>query len=105
MGTASAIDIFNDVWTGPDKTKHAAVGLVAGTAGTLVFKNEWAGAGIGCAVGFAKEAYDYDRRDTHKASFQDFAWTCAGAFLAAGGSKYYLNYRNGTPQIVYSIKF
>jgi uncharacterized protein YfiM (DUF2279 family) len=69
----SCCNAIAEPWTGPDKTKHLAVGLVIGAA--TDYK-------VGCAVGAAKEVWDSQHKN-HTASFKDFAVTCLGAAIGS----------------------
>lgn len=82
--SANARCISNDAWTGPDKTKHFAVGAAIGSVGTLVFKDKYDGILAGVAVGLAKEIYDSRGHGT--CSAQDFAVTALGAMAGAYGT-------------------
>lgn len=74
----------SDKWTGPDKNKHFAAGAIAGSAGTLVFKDADKGFLVGVAVGAAKEIYDSRGHGT--CSLQDFTVTALGAAAGAYGT-------------------
>lgn len=74
-----------DAWTGPDKTKHFAVGAAIGSAGVLVFENPHHAFLAGVAVGALKEAVDR-RSANHTCSLQDFAVTSLGAAAGAYGT-------------------
>ena len=84
--SADARCISNDAWTGPDKTKHFAVGVAVGSIGTLVFKDKNNAILAGVAVGLAKEIYD--SRGNGTCSTQDFAVTALGAMAGAYGTAY-----------------
>lgn len=75
----------SDKWTGPDKTKHFAVGVALGAGGAVVFGNPKAGLLLGAGVGLAKEAWDRGQSN-HTCSLQDFAATAAGAAAGAYGA-------------------
>lgn len=96
---------FNDKWTGPDKTKHLIAGTIVGALGTGVTGSEWKGAAAGCAVGAAKEIYDAKHKDTHISSFQDFAVTCLGSVVGAGGTKWLISKDSGTTYFIYKWEF
>lgn len=72
---------FEDKWVGPDKVKHAAVGvIVAVLIGGLFSPLGGLVAAVG--VGAAKEVYDYASAKGTP-SFQDFAVTAAGGAFGA----------------------
>ena len=88
-----------DAWTGPDKTKHLAVGVATGSAGTLVFKDPHKAFLAATAVGLVKELYDREGGGT--CSAQDFAVTALGAAAGAYGTAWII-----TPKFVgYSVRF
>lgn len=74
-----------DAWTGPDKTKHFAVGAAIGSAGVLAFENPHHAFLAGVAVGALKEVVDR-RSVNHTCSLQDFAVTSLGAAAGAYGT-------------------
>jgi putative lipoprotein len=83
-GSAHAKCISNDAWTGPDKTKHFAVGVALGSAGVLAFNEPHKAFLVGAGIGLAKELYD--RRGGGTCSAQDFAVTALGAAAGAYGT-------------------
>lgn len=84
--SASAVPCTSvDKWTGQDKTKHFAVGVAAGSMGTLAFNDPHKAFAFGVALSAAKEVYDR-RSPAHTCSFQDFAVTALGAAAGAYGT-------------------
>ncbi|MGQ3051112.1 MAG: hypothetical protein ACT6S0_04950 [Roseateles sp.] len=74
----------DDLWRGPDKTKHMLGGAAIASAVTLATKEPHWGFAAGLAVGAAKEIWD--RRGSGTCSFQDFAVTAGGAAAGAYGT-------------------
>jgi uncharacterized protein YfiM (DUF2279 family) len=71
-----------DAWTGPDKTKHLAAGLIIAAPVSMLTDSWRAGAAAGCAVGVAKELQDM-RSPGHTPSYKDAVVTCLGAAIGA----------------------
>ncbi len=71
-----------DAWTGPDKTKHLAAGLIIAAPVSMLTDSWRAGAAAGCAVGVAKEINDM-RSPGHTPSYKDAVVTCLGAAVGA----------------------
>lgn len=94
----------HDAWTGPDKTKHFAVGAAIGAGVTLATKRPEYGALAGTLVGLGKEVADR-RSPNHTCSLQDFAVTAAGAVAGAYGSAWvFLPSKNGVT-VAYARRF
>lgn len=84
IGAVASPCTARDAWTGPDKNKHALVGVAMGSAGTLVFKSPEKGLLLGTSIALAKEVYDSRGHGT--CSFQDFAVTVMGSAAGAYGT-------------------
>lgn len=96
--------VTNDAWTGPDKTKHLAVGFAIGAAGERVTKNPLYGFALGAAVGVAKEAWDRPRAN-HSCSLQDAAVTALGSAAGAYGTHWLFLPRRDGVQVAYIATF
>jgi uncharacterized protein YfiM (DUF2279 family) len=104
-GFAQARCITDDAWTGRDKAKHAAVGFVIGTAGTLTTGDPLQGFAIGVGVGILKELSDSRHPKTHTCSLQDLAATAAGAAIGASFGGVVLSYSRGETRVSYARAF
>ena len=92
--------IWNDNWTGYDKTLHFAGGMFVSGAVTAYTENPTAGTIAGCGVGFAKEIYDMTNNST--TTLQDVVVTCIGAHI---GSRLVEGMYLTPNKIDFSIKF
>lgn len=88
--------------TEPDKGSHYYIGFVTGTWGTIFTKSPYWGAGIGCGLGAAKEAYD---RNNGVADVEDFAYTCVAAIISSYATNRILIYYKNRPMIGYRKEF
>lgn len=94
----------HDAWTGPDKTKHFAVGAAIGSGVTLFTKKPEYGFWAGAFVGLGKEVYDR-RSAVHTCSLQDFAVTAAGAAAGAYGTAWLIIPQRRGVQFAYVARF
>lgn len=93
----------DDLWRGPDKTKHLIGGAAIASAVTLATKEPHYGFAAGVAVAAAKEAWD--RRGNGTCSFQDFAVTVGGAAAGAYGTALLILPKKGGASVVYARAF
>lgn len=96
--------ITNDAWTGPDKTKHLAVGLAMGSSVTLLTKSPERAVLVATAVAAAKEVVD-SRSAGHTCSLQDFAVTVAGGVAGAYGTAWVILPKKDGVQVAYAKRF
>ena len=94
-----------DKWIAPDKFEHLLAGTSIAGAGTFIFDDARVGFALGCGAGALKELYDRQHPDIHTSSWKDFAVTCVGAGLGAGGMRWMLNRQNGVTTVSYSMEF
>ena len=73
--------IWDDKWTGHDKTLHFGAGAIVGAAVTAYTDNSTTGTLAGCGVGISKEIYDMTNNDS--GTVQDVIVTCAGAYIGS----------------------
>lgn len=73
--------VTNDSWTGPDKKKHFAAGVLAGVIGTLAAKDPLVGVALTVVVALGKEVYDAFGDGTP--SLQDLVVTIAGGVASS----------------------
>jgi uncharacterized protein YfiM (DUF2279 family) len=73
--------IWDDNWTGYDKTLHFGAGAIVGVAVTAYTDDSTTGTLAGCGVGISKEIYDMTNTDS--ATVQDAIVTCAGAYIGS----------------------
>jgi len=94
---------FDDKWTGPDKDKHAVVGIGTGFVVANLTESFWWGLGAAALLGAAKEYSDSRHPLEHDCTFQDFAATAAGGALGAGFNRLAVTYGDKTVRISYSM--
>lgn len=75
----------DDLWRGPDKTKHAVGGALIGSSVTYATKDPFWGSVAATTVAGAKELIDR-RTPSRTCSFQDFAVTAAAGIAASYGT-------------------
>lgn len=105
LGFLSTGSAYADSWTGKDKSQHAAVGAIIGSAVTLYTEDAFKGCAAASAVGLAKEVYDSQHRQSHTPSFKDFAVTAIAGCLAAKGTSLLIVPKHNGLQISYNWTF
>ncbi len=73
--------IWDDNWTGYDKTLHFGAGAIVGAAVTAYTDDSTTGTLAGCGAGISKEIYDIT--NNYSASVQDIIVTCTGAYIGS----------------------
>lgn len=73
--------IWDDNWTGYDKTLHFGAGAIVGAAVTAYTDDSTTGTLAGCGVGISKEIYDMTNSDS--ATVQDAVVTCVGSYIGS----------------------
>ena len=73
--------IWDDNWTGYDKTLHFGAGAIVGVAVTAYTGDSTTGTLAGCGAGISKEIYDMTNNDL--ATVQDAVVTCVGAYIGS----------------------
>lgn len=56
-------------------------------------------------IGLAKEVYDYKHPEKHTASYKDFVWDVAGAYVGVYAKGYSFDYDKKTFIVRYTIQF
>ena len=98
-----AICFAQDSWYGLDKRQHfvgsaiLSYGISEVTSPTTAFL-----ATVG--IGLAKELYDYKHPDKHTASYKDFVWDVAGAYVGVYAKGYSFDYDKKTFVVRYTIQ-
>lgn len=94
---------LNDTWSGPDKTKHIAVGAGVGAAVTYASKEPLYGVAATVILAASKEAWD--RRGHGTCSYQDFAVTVAAGAAASYGVRWFILPRKDGVTVTYNMRF
>lgn len=103
-GPAFGKCITNDAWTGPDKSKHFAGGMVIGSAATLMTKSPEQGLMATAVIAALKEAAD-SRSPRHTCSLQDFAVTVVGGAAGAYGTAWLILPQKNGVQVAFAKRF
>ena len=97
-----AIAFAQDSWLGKDKAQHFAGSAVLSYTFSEVMSADKAFlASVG--IGLAKEIYDKQHPDKHTASYKDFVWDVAGAYVGVYAKGYSFDYDKKTFVVRYTI--
>ena len=92
-----------DSWTGKDKYQH-----FAGSAVLSYGFSEFVGPNkaflASVVIGAAKEFYDYKHPKNHTASYKDFAWDVAGAYVGVYLKGYSFDYTQKQFVVKYTME-
>ena len=94
-----------DKWIAPDKFAHLVAGTAIAGAGTFVLDDARLGFALGCGVGALKELNDRRHPDINTSSWKDFAVTCLGAGIGAGGMRWMLSRQAGVTTVLWRREF
>lgn len=92
-----------DSWYGKDKRQHFAGSAVLSYSLSEVMSPTNAFLTT-VGIGAAKELYDYKHPDKHTASYKDFVWDVAGAYVGVYAKGYSFNYDSKTFTIRYTMQ-
>jgi uncharacterized protein YfiM (DUF2279 family) len=98
-----AICIAQDSWTGKDKAQHFAGSSVLSYGFSEVMSPESAFL-TSVGIGLAKEVYDYKHPDKHTASYKDFVWDVAGAYVGVYAKGYSFDYDKKQFVVKYTLQ-
>ena len=97
------ICIAQDSWTGKDKYQHFAGSAVLSYGLSEVISPDKAFlASVG--IGLAKELYDYKHPEKHTASYKDFVWDVAGAYVGVYTKGYTFDYEKKAFVVKYTMQ-
>ena len=99
-----ALCFAQDSWYGKDKRQHFAGSAVLSYGLTEVMSptNSFL---TTVGIGLAKEIYDYKHPNKHTASYKDFMWDVAGAYVGVYAKGYSFSYDSKTFVVRYTIQF
>ena len=98
-----ALCVAQDSWFGKDKAQHFAGSAVL----SFVFSEVMSPTNAfltSVGIGVAKEVYDYKHPDKHTASYKDFVWDVAGAYVGVYLKGYSFDYDKRTFVIKYTVQ-
>ena len=95
--------LAQDSWYGKDKRQHFAGSAVLSYSFSEVMSPTNAFL-TSVGIGLAKEVYDYKHPDRHTASYKDFVWDVAGAYVGVYAKGYSFNYDSKTFTIRYTMQ-
>ena len=99
-----ALCFAQDSWYGKDKRQHFAGSAVLSYGLTEVMSPTNAFLTT-VGIGLAKEIYDYKHPNKHTASYKDFMWDVAGAYVGVYAKGYSFSYDSKTFVVRYTIQF
>lgn len=98
-----AICYAQDSWHGLDKRQHfAGSAVLSYTLSEVMTPNNAFLTTVG--IGLAKEVYDYKHPAKHTASYKDFVWDIAGAYVGVYAKGYSFDYDKKTFVVKYTIQ-
>lgn len=98
-----AICYAQDSWYGLDKRQHfAGSAVLSYTLSEVMTPNNAFLTTVG--IGLAKEVYDYKHPTKHTASYKDFVWDVAGAYVGVYAKGYSFDYDKKTFVVKYTIQ-
>ena len=90
-----ALCYAQDSWVGLDKRQHFSGSALLSYSFSEVMSPDKAFLTT-VGIGLAKEVYDYKHPDKHTASYKDFAWDVAGAYVGVYLKGYSFDYDKRT---------
>lgn len=98
-----ALCYSQDSWVGKDKELHF-VGSAVLSYGLSEVMTPTSAFLTTVGVGLAKEVYDFKHPDKHTASYKDFLWDIAGAYVGVYAKGYSFDYEMKTFTVRYTIQ-
>lgn len=98
-----ALCLAQDSWHGLDKRQHfVGSAVLSYSLSEVMSPNNAFLTTVG--IGLAKEIYDYKHPDKHTASYKDFVWDVAGAYVGLYAKGYSFDYTNKTFVVKYTFQ-
>ena len=98
-----ALCLAQDSWHGLDKRQHfAGSAVLAYSFSEVMSPNAAFLTTVG--IGAAKELYDKQHPDKHTASYKDFVWDVAGAYVGMYAKGYSFDYKSGQFVVKYTFQ-
>lgn len=102
LALVPVVCLSQDNWIAKDKAQHFTGSAVIAYSLTEVMSPTKAFITT-VGIGAAKELYDYKNPDKHTASYKDFIWDVAGAYVGVYAKGYSFDYTQKTFVVRYTI--
>jgi putative lipoprotein len=95
--------LAQDSWYGLDKRQHFVGSAILSYSFSEVMSPESAFL-TSVGIGLAKEVYDYKHPEKHTASYKDFVWDVAGAYVGVYAKGYSFDYDKKQFVVKYTLQ-